>query len=110
MTQLNDLLAKMLKYDKNERISAQKALKHVFIIIKQSAADKSVLDDLILNRIISFLKRNNFLKLLAFQYSSRWRDSYCQPLKEALGQIDSDNDGIISYKEFMTGSRTSRSL
>ena len=100
----------MLKYDKNERISAQKALKHVFIIIKQSAADRSVLDDLILNRIISFLKRNNFLKLLAFQYSSRWRDSYCQPLKEALEQIDSDNDGIISYKEFMTGSLASRSL
>lgn len=104
---LNDLLAKMLKYDKNERIPAHQAIRHVFILVKQAqsafeAVPAKVLDDLFLNRIADFLKKNKLLKLFAFQYSARWRDCYCQPLKEALAQIDTDNDGIISYQEFMS--------
>lgn len=43
-----------------------------------------------------------FLKLLAFQFSTKWKDTYCQPLKEALAVIDSDADGIISREEFIS--------
>ena len=89
----------MLKYDKNERISACKAISHVFILFNQPT-NKCILEDLVMNRIVPFVKKNKFLRLLAFQYSSRWRDSYCKPLKEAFDHVDVDNDGIISYNEF----------
>lgn len=94
----------MLRYDEKERIPANQAIKHLFLVLKNPINNKTfVLDDLFLNKIKPFLEKNKFLKLLAFQYSARWRDSSCLPLKEALQEIDVDQDGIISKEEYLAG-------
>ena len=98
--ELNDLLARMLRYDKNERISAEHALKHMWVVLKQDS-NKTIVKDLFLNKVLHFISKSKFLKLLAFQYSTRWKDSFCKPLKDALEAIDSDHDGIISLEEFL---------
>lgn len=53
---------------------------------------------------------SRFLKLLVFQFSTRWKDSFCKPLKEALEAIDSDHDGIISISEFLEGTLDSAAI
>lgn len=62
---------------------------------------KTIVSDSFFSKIESFLSKSKFLQLMAFQYSTRWRDSYCIPLKKALEIIDIDVDGIISHEEFV---------
>ena len=63
--ELNDFLSKLLKYESKDRASAQQAIKHIWILFKQDS-NKNLIKDLFLNKILTFVKRNKFLKLLAF--------------------------------------------
>ena len=99
--ELNDLLAKMLKYDKSERISAQNAIKHIWILLKSSTNGPAI-KDFFLKNITSFLNKSKFLKLLSFQYSAKWRDAFGKPLKDSMAALDVDGDGIISKEEFIS--------
>lgn len=55
--ELNDFLSKLLKYDKSERISAQNAIKHIWILLK-SPTNSLVIKDLFLKNISAFMNRS----------------------------------------------------
>jgi len=57
LTQLNDLLSKLLKYNKAERISAEFAIKHIWILLKQDT-NKSIVKELFLNKFLTFVTKN----------------------------------------------------
>ena len=55
--ELNDFLSKLLKYEKSERISAQNAIKHIWILLK-SPTNSLVIKDLFLKNISAFMNRS----------------------------------------------------
>jgi len=99
--ELNDLWSRMLRYDKNERISAQSALNHVYLIIKGSNnSQNKVLSDTTWLIFKEYMASVRLSKLLSLQYASRWKDCHCAILRETLSIFDTDNDGMISQAEF----------
>lgn len=95
----------MLRYDKNERISAKAAQTHVYLIIKGSHySQSSVLSDSTWLIFKEYMASARLSKLLSLQYASRWKDYDCGLLGETLNIFDTDNDGMISQAEFFQGS------
>ena len=91
----------MLKYDRNERISAAAALSHVYLLVKSGGKmPTTVLSDTTWHLFAEYINSSRLVKLLSFLYASRWKECHCSLLRETLHIFDLDQDGVISKTEF----------
>lgn len=91
----------MLKYDRNERISAETALNHVYLLVKTSGGPASqVLSDTTWHLFAEYIQASRLVKLISFLYAARWKECHCALLRETLSIFDADGDGVISKTEF----------
>lgn len=99
---IGDLIQNMLVYDPEQRMSSQELLRHPWLF-ENASYNTKLISPQIFNNIKDFARKKTFLKLLSYQYATRWKDTYCEPLKASLDAMDADLDGIISKEEFKTG-------
>lgn len=99
---VGDLIQNMLVYDPEGRMSSHELLRHPWLYETASYNQKLISTQFFKN-IIDFIGKKTFLKLLSYQYATRWKDTYCEPLKSSLDAMDTDLDGIISLDEFKNG-------
>lgn len=57
----------------------------------------------VIKNISKYMIKNKFLRMLSFQYATKWKDTYCDALKDSFTIIDTDQDGVISEDEFIEG-------
>lgn len=91
----------MLRYDRNERISAEQALNHIYLLVKTTGTQaNNVLSDTTWHLFSEYIASSRLVKLMSFLYAARWKECHCMLLRETLTIFDSDGDGVISKTEF----------
>lgn len=85
----------MLVYDPDERASAYDLLRHPWLY-EACPSENTIIDVDLIASLKSFIEKQTFLKLLSYQYATRWKDTYCGALQENLETIDTDRDGVVS--------------
>ena len=91
----------MLVYSPEERYSADQLLSHTWL--RGDLSQKNCIASDVIQNIQTYMVKNKFLRVLSFQYATRWKDTYCDPLIDAFTVIDSNGDGVISEGEFIEG-------
>lgn len=97
---IGDLINKMLIYSPEERYSAEELLKHPWLKADDHSTNPCIKEDVIEN-IQTYVVKNKFLRILSYQYATRWKDTYCESLKDSFMIIDKNQDGVISEEEFI---------
>lgn len=96
---IGDLMKRMLVHLPSQRAPAEELLYHPWLSSDSLNAENHISIEVI-EKIHMYMQKSSFLKLLCYHYSAKWRDSYCDSLKQALETIDQNRDGIISLDEF----------
>lgn len=98
-----DLLKLLLKYNPQNRATADDALKHDWILhLAPNVSDKP-LDSSVVNRLRAF-KTQNHLKKVALQLvATQLNEGEIQALREAFQSLDVNDDGKLTIAELTSG-------
>ncbi|KAL3821047.1 hypothetical protein ACJIZ3_006952 [Penstemon smallii] len=97
-----DLVRRMLTQDPKERITADQILEHPWIREGGEASDKPI-DSAVLSRMKQFRAMNKLKKLALKVIAENLSSEEIQGLKAMFTNIDTDNNGTITYEELQTG-------
>lgn len=97
-----DLIRKMLTQDPKKRITAAKALEHVWLRENGEASDKPM-DSAVLNRMKQFRAMNKLKKLALKVIAENLSDEDIKGLQQMFKNMDTDGSGTITYEELKTG-------
>ncbi|GFP79111.1 calcium-dependent protein kinase isoform 2 [Phtheirospermum japonicum] len=96
-----DLVGKMLTQDPKKRITATEVLEHPWI--KGEEASDKPLDSAVLSRMKQFRAMNKLKKLALKVIAENLSAEEIQGLKAMFTNMDTDNNGTITYEELKDG-------
>ncbi|KAK6149288.1 hypothetical protein DH2020_016813 [Rehmannia glutinosa] len=96
-----DLVGKMLTQDPKKRITAAEVLEHPWI--KGGEASDKPLDSAVLSRMKQFRAMNKLKKLALKVIAENLSTEEIQGLKAMFTNMDTDNNGTITYEELKAG-------
>ena len=103
--EVKDLISKMLEYDKDKRISAEIALKHVWIGNLGPGAAELPLDQCLIN-MRSYSCFQKLKKAALTEIASQLQEEEIGNLKAIFLKLDANQDGFLTYQELKEGLKT----
>ncbi|GMH24351.1 hypothetical protein Nepgr_026194 [Nepenthes gracilis] len=100
-TSAKDLVQKMLTQDPKRRITASQVLEHPWL--REGEASDKPIDSAVLSRLKQFRAMNKFKKLALKVIAENLSGDEIQGLKHMFTNIDTDNNGTITYEELKEG-------
>mmetsp|Transcript_113567 Transcript_113567/g.355171 ORF Transcript_113567/g.355171 Transcript_113567/m.355171 type:complete len:512 (-) Transcript_113567:430-1965(-) len=99
-----NLIRQLLQMSPKSRITAQNALKHVWILEKAPKAPQVKLEKSFVQNLRAFKAQNQFKKaaLLAIAHSFN-KEEHIKKMRDTFHQLDENGDGILSQKELKEG-------
>eukprot|EP01018_Ginkgo_biloba_P015381 Gb_29448 [translate_table: standard] len=97
-----ELVKKMLKQDRKERLTAEQVLNHPWIREDGEAPDKPI-DSAVLTRMKQYRAMNKLKKVALKVIAESLSEEEIMGLKEMFKNMDTDNSGAITFEELKTG-------
>ncbi|XP_027332951.1 calcium-dependent protein kinase 2-like isoform X1 [Abrus precatorius] len=97
-----DLVRKMLTQDPKKRITSAQVLEHPWMREGGEASDKPI-DSAVLSRMKQFRAMNKLKKLALKVIAENLSEEEIKGLKAMFANMDTDNNGTITYEELKTG-------
>jgi len=96
---VKDLIAHLLQTNPAKRLTAQEALDHEWVRLRDG--NESVIPSTVLEGIVKFQKTNRFKNLVCHAFRDRLHPSQVKATLASFKQLDTNGDGYISKEEFV---------